>query len=352
MHPTNRFNTYMHEMHDVSTATEQLAALDLNLVVAFDALARERSVTRAAERMGLTQSAMSHALGRLRSLLNDPLLVRGRGGMVLTPRAESLVVPLRGGLVAIGRALGQPAAFEPKSARRSFAIASPDLFDVLAIPPLLERMRDEAPGVDLAVVPADPRRLADQLETGDVDVAIVPQIDDVRNRGSDAPDSGLRRRTLLRDGFACFVRAGHRCLAARTGKRGKNKPAQLSLDAYVGLSHALVSPTGEGLGFVDELLAKRGLRRRIALRVPHFHSALTIVAMSDLVLTAPTALVRLASTDIPVVALDPPLALPRHSVNMHWHERFSNDAGHAWLREMILQLAPRLAGGGSRSSER
>jgi DNA-binding transcriptional LysR family regulator len=335
----------MHDMHDDDRAsTDRLAALDLNLVVAFDAIARERNVTRAAERMGLTQSAMSHALGRLRTLLHDPLLVRGRGGMVLTPRAESLVVPLRSGLVAIGRALGQPAAFEPKSARRSFAIASPDLFDVLAIPPLLARMRDEAPFVDLAVVPAEPRRLADQLATGEVDIAIVPQIDEVPNRGSETAAWGLRRRTLLRDSFVCFVRAGHPCCSARGGRKSKrgSRPS-LSLDTYVSLSHALVSPTGEGRGFVDELLEKRGLRRRIALRVPHFHSALSIVAMSDLVLTAPTPLGRLASAHLPVVALEPPVALPKHSVNMLWHERFSNDAGHKWLREMLIQIAPRLA---------
>lgn len=334
---------YMHVMHEHGTSTEQLAALDLNLVVAFDALARERSVTRAAERMGLTQSAMSHALGRLRVLLDDPLLVRGRGGMMLTPRAESLVVPLRGGLVAIGRALGQPTEFDPKTARRAFTIASPDLFDILAIPLLLQRMRDEAPYIDLAVTPIDGRRLSDQLETGEVDVAIVPQVDEVRTQGADGGDSGLRRRTLVRDGFVCFVRQGHPCLSARRGKKGKGaSPSPLSVEDYASLSHALVSPTGEGRGFVDELLEKRGLRRRIALRVPHFHSALTIVAMSDLILTAPTPLSRLASPHLPVVAFEPPLRLPKHNVNLLWHERFSNDAGHKWLRDTLLELAPRL----------
>jgi len=341
MKPTHLFHTYMHDVHTSdSLSTERLATLDLNLVVAFDVLARERNVTRAAQRMGVTQSAMSHALGRLRELLADPLLVRSRGGMVLTPRAESLVVPLRGGLVTIGRALGQPSRFEAKSARRAFCIASPDLFDVLAMPPLLERIREEAPGVDMAVVPADARRLADQLETGEVDIAIVPQIDGLGNEQPTAAESGLVRRTLLRDGFTCFVRVNHPCLSAQRGRRRKKiAHATLSLDSFVALPHALVSPTGEGRGFVDQILEQRGLTRRIALRVPHFYSALAIVAKSELIMTAPTALSRLASADLPVVALRPPLPLPKHNVNLVWHERFSNDAGHRWLRELVADVA-------------
>jgi DNA-binding transcriptional LysR family regulator len=341
MKPANRFHVYMNAVHDTdSVSTERLAALDLNLVVAFDALARERNVTRAAQRMGVTQSAMSHALGRLRELLADPLLVRSRGGMVLTPCAESLVVPLRSGLVTIGRALGQPSRFEAKSARRAFCIASPDLFDVLAIPPLLERIREDAPGVDMAVVPADPRRLSDQLETGEVDIAVVPQIDGLRSEQPTGAESSLVRRKLLRDGFTCFVRVNHPCLFAQRGRRRKKAAhARLSLASYVALPHALVSPTGEGRGFVDQILEQRGLRRRIALRVPHFYSALAIVAKSELILTAPTALSRLASADLPVVALPPPLPLPKHNVNLVWHERFSNDAGHQWLRELVADVA-------------
>ena len=154
----------MNDIHD-------LVGVDLNLFVAFDALARERSVTLAARRLGVTQSAMSHTLRRLRELLGDPLLVRGQGGMVLTPRAEALVVPLRSSLVALGRTLTESTQFDPKTAERTFRLATPDLFDVLAIPPLLHRIRKEAPNVDLHVVPVQRRRLADELETGDVDLA-------------------------------------------------------------------------------------------------------------------------------------------------------------------------------------
>jgi DNA-binding transcriptional LysR family regulator len=327
----------MNQVHDVAPAApERLAAIDLNLVVAFDALARERSVTRAAHRVGVTQSAMSHALRRLRDLLGDQLLVRGRSGMVLTPRAESLVVPLRSSLVTLGRALTEPPEFEPASARRSFCIASPDLFDVLVVPRLLARIRNDAPGIDIRVITIDDERLADQLETGEVDVAITPLIDRTENGPVQEDAPGLLRRKILRDRFACLLRADHPVFGA--GRR-RSVPPALSLEAYAALSHVLVSPRGGGPGLVDEALQKHGLSRRIALRIPHFYAGLAIVAKSDLVLTAPAALGRLIPGDLPVVALRPPLRLPRHTVNLTWHERFTKDTGHAWLRRLVTEVA-------------
>jgi DNA-binding transcriptional LysR family regulator len=328
----------MNAVHDSVASLASLARTDLNLAVAFDALVRERNVTRAAQVVGVTQSAMSHALRRLRELLDDPLLVRGKGGMLLTPRAEALAVPVRSGLVTLARALLEPPSFDPASARRRFCIASPDLFDVLVIPSFLERIRQQAPGVDIAVQPVNEPRLAERLETGDIDVAVLPRIEEPAAEG--APDSGLVQRTLFRDSFVCLMRADHPALDSR-GARRRPKPARrtLSLELYAQLSHVLVSLTGEGSGLVDRALEQHGLRRRIALRIPHFYSALAIVAKSDLVLTAPSALAHVASAELPVVALAPPLRLPRHSVNLVWQERFSSDAGHTWLRGVLAEVA-------------
>jgi DNA-binding transcriptional LysR family regulator len=314
--------------HD-PTSPEQLSRVDLNLLVAFDALAHERSVTRAALRLGVTQSAMSHALRRLRDLLGDPLLVRGKRGMALTPRAESLVVPLRSGLVTLGRALVQPGRFDPASARRAFCVASPDLFDVLVIPRLLERVRREAPGIDVTIVPIAERGLHERLETGDVDVAIVPQVE-LPSTGAEVAPGGLVRSRLFRDRFVCFLRADHPAIRRKRA---------LSLATFTSLSHALVSPGGGGPGLVDQVLGEQGLSRRIALRLPHFYSALAIVADSDLVLTAPEGLARLIGRELPVVALPAPLKLPRHSIHMVWHERFSREAGHRWLRELVAAVS-------------
>jgi DNA-binding transcriptional LysR family regulator len=226
--------------------------------------------------------------------------------------------------------------FDPGTARRAFRIASPDLFDVLAIPSLLERVRREAPGVDIIVAPLAERGLLDKLEAGELDVAIVPQVDRPRAAEPEAGPAGLLQRRLFRDRFICLLREDHPVL-----KRRKT-PAKLSLREFVSLSHVLVSPSGEGPGFVDQLLSARGLRRRIALRIPHFYSALAIVAKSDLVVTAPNALGYLAPAALGVVAVGCPLPLPQHSVNLVWHERYSKDAGHSWLRERLLDLAREL----------
>lgn len=333
---------------------EQLAGIDLNLIVAFDALAREGSVTRAARRVGVTQSAMSHSLRRLRDLLGDPVLVRAGNGMALTPRAESLVEPLPSGLVLLGRALLTSIEFEPATARRAFCLATLDLFDVLVMPPLLARVRADAPSVDLKLVPGPglsvSATLSAQLETGEVDIAIVPRFDSTWSRHASAtlhrppkvaPEPaapGIVQKTLFRDGFTCLLRADHPALSQKATRGGAGRQ-ELSLETYLMLSHALVSPRGDAVGAVDEALEKRGLRRRIALSVPQFTSALAIVAKSDLVLTAPAALARVASAEQGVVALPPPLALPEHSVQMMWHERVSNDPGHRWLRGLVSDAA-------------
>lgn len=339
MNPTNVIHCRMSAVHDTADvgSPEHLAKLDLNLLVAFDALSRERNVTRAAQRTGVTQSAMSHALSRLRELLGDPLLVRGRDGMMLTPRAEALVVPLRSGLSILGRALAQPAIFDPGSARRAFRIASPDLFDVLVVPRLLQRIRTEAPGIDVVVAPLAERGLAERLESGELDVAVVPRVDPVGAAEPDRPPAGLMQSRLFRDRFVCFLRAGHPALSA--GMKAKRRALRLSVQTFSELSHALISPSGEGPGFIDQLLAERGLRRRVALRIPHFYAALAIVSKSDLVLTAPHALRYLTSEPSTVEVLECPLSLPKHSVNLLWHERYAKDPSHVWLRQLLSDVS-------------
>jgi DNA-binding transcriptional LysR family regulator len=337
MNPMTDSNSIMSSVHDDAHAVEELLPrLDLNLVVAFDVLMRERSVTRAAARLGVTQSAVSHALRRLRELLGDPLMVRSGQGMVLTPRAEALAVPLRSGLLTLGRALAQPATFEPSSARRTFTLALIDLFDLLVLPQLLRRVRREAPGVDLSVVSAADRLLSQRLETGEIDLALTVQTH-VADEPIAATGPGLLQTTLFRDGLVCLVRANHPALLAPRS-RARRKAASLSLETYVALSHVLVSPRGRGPGMVDEALVQRGLKRRIALRVPNFYSALAIVAESDLVLTAPAPLASLASPS-KVVTLPTPIPLPEHSVNLVWHERFGHEPGLRWLRERTIEAA-------------
>lgn len=315
----------MSEIHDLGS----LHRLDLNLLVAFDTLVHERSVTRAAERAGVTQSAMSHTLRRLRAHFDDPLLVRGATGMTLTPKAEALVVPLRGALVGVARALETPTPFDPAASTRELRVVAPDLFELLALPPLWARLSEAAPRARLSFQPPPPS-LADALETGDVDVAIVPVL--LGDRATDLgarTDPRLQRQTLFRDRFRCFVRVDHPSL----GGRKRMTPAR-----FAALDHLLVSPTGHGPGFVDGLLAARGLERRVALRVPQHASAVSMVAESDLVLTAPASLESVCD-EARVRSMAPPMPLPEHAITLVWHPRFTTDPAHRWLREQLGGIA-------------
>jgi DNA-binding transcriptional LysR family regulator len=297
----------------------------VNLLVALDAMLREGSVTRAAARLGVTQSAMSHALRQLRELLGDPLLVRGTGGMVLTPRAESLAVPLRRGLEDLKLALRDEPLFDPAAARRAFTIATNDAVGLLILPPLLDLFGREAPGIDLDVTPGDMPRYAHQLETGALDLALGAAFDA-------AP--GIRTRTLMAEQFACLVRADH-----------PEVKETLDLATYVRLPHVLISPRGEGQGFVDAALEPLGLRRRIALRIRYFLLAPIVVARSSLVLTAPRRISEILAEAFPLRVLRPPLELSDFTIVMAWHERFDNDPAQRWLRRSVVRAVETFTAG-------
>lgn len=320
MNPMTYARTDMSRVHDDVGA---LRGVDLNLLVAFDAVARTGNVTAAARVVGVTQSAMSHALRRLRALFDDPLFVRSPTGVSLTPRAEALVVPVRNGLLTLSRVLSDPAAFEPATSTRTFAIASVDLFTWVGAPGIVQRLAEQAPEVGLTVRPLG-SELGPQLETGQVDLGVVPMLDDPEpyDRGLQLAGS-LRTQVAFRDGYRCFVRASHPALAAakRIGKR-----------AYVRLDHVLVSPRGSGSGVVDRVLADAGLQRRIRLRVPSFPAALRTVAHSDLVLTGPTALEGLVPG---VRSLPVPVSLPKHAITLVWHPRVDADPAHRWFRTLV-----------------
>lgn len=299
--------------------SHELAGVDLNLLVALDCLTETRSVTRAAERLGVTQSAMSHTLRRLRALFDDPLMVRVGAGMALTPRAEALVVPVRAALRTLGRVLVEPEDFDPGSAVRTFRICAPDLFETLLLPRLWAQLSAAAPGVDLVVVPA-PLDRDRALATGELDVAIVPVQGDEPARGG----AESLRRTLFRDEMRCFLRRGHPLAA------------ELDLDGFCVAGHVMVSPSGRGPGVVDRVLARVGRERRVAVRVPSFASALSVVGGSDLVLTGPSSLERVCGAGI--VAADAPVPVPGHGVAMVWHRRFGGERGHTWFRGQLLEL--------------
>jgi DNA-binding transcriptional LysR family regulator len=305
----------------------QLGGFDLNLLVALDALLEECSVTRAAARIGITQSAASHALARLRELTGDKLLVRTREGMVPTTRAEAMRGPLRHALAAIAKTLADPDAFDPKTARARIFIGASDYVEIVLLPGVMARLAREAPGVEVRLL-TRAHAHAKELSTGRLDVAFAPTLP--------GPESqGIYAQELFRDRFVCVARRGHPLFRAKT----------LTPRAFAAAQHALVSPGGTEGGFVDDALERLGLRRSVTLATPHFLAGPHLVASSDLVLTIGERVASVVAKPLDLEIRNPPseLGLTGFGVTMWWHERTQSDPTRRWLRDVIVAEASRLS---------
>jgi DNA-binding transcriptional LysR family regulator len=298
-----------------------LARIDLNLLVALRALLAERSVTRAAARLGLSQPAASRALSRLRETFGDPLLVRTRDGLVPTPRAAALEAPLARLLDDVRDLVRRP-EFDPATARGRFALAAVDYVDAVLLPALAEALRARAPGIDLVSLPSprDPATALAALAEGRWDLQVM-------RFDGDAP-AGIYRRRLFGDDLVCMLRRDHPAL--RDG---------LTAETFAALDHVLITVTDDRPGPVDEALAARGLARRIAVRVPHFLAAPLVAARTDAVLTMPRLLAGMFADWLPVALAEPPLPLAGFEIVQLWHERRHGDPAHAWLRALVREVA-------------
>ena len=300
----------MQDLHD--------EALDLNLLMALDALLLERNVTRAAARVGLTQSAMSHKLRRLRELFGDDLLVGGRQGMVPTERALALAGPVRRGLLELRSAIRSTAPFDPATAQRDFTIISSDYADLVILPRVLEHLSRTAPGIGLRMRPPT-GAIHQALEDGSADLVM----------GRPVEGSGLRQRVVFEETLVVIVRPGHPAL--------DGDGTSLPLERYLELGHVMMSADDEP-GPLDQMLATRGLSRRIVLRTPYFVGLPFMVARSELVAIVPRGLAEEAATVVPLRILPPPVPLPSTRIMMTWHERAHRDPAHEWLRELARGL--------------
>lgn len=300
---------YIHNMHQT-----HLRSVDLNLLVALEALLEERSVTRAALRLGMSQPAVSRALGRLRSLFSDALLVDGPGGYLLSRRAEELQPALRQTLAGIGQML-DARPFNPGSSTGSVRLFMTDLHAVVLAPRLLARLAEEAPKLELDILPPGPA-LMDALANDDAD-AVVGVIDE-------AP-AGIHRRTLFEDRYATFMRTGH----PAAGRK-------LTLTRYLALDHLVVNVTGTGSAPVDEMLRAMGRSRRVAARVPNFFAAMEIVAASELVVTLAASLAGTAGCASRIVVMNPPVDPGHFNVSLLWHARHQESPRHVWLRQLVV----------------
>lgn len=305
-------------MQDIATMRQMdLSSIDLNLLKFFELLVRERSVTRAGLRLGLSQPAASRALGRLRTMLGDRLVVRGKLGLELTPRGESLAAPVAKLLDDV-RGIVSPAVFDPAAARGRITIASHDHLSLTVLGGLVTRLERLAPGLSLHIAqPAgDNVRLVEQ-GAADLALGIFETL----------PGS-LHRRGLYTDKLVCVLRSGH-----------PGGTDELSLARYVTLRHIAVTISGVGESAVDLALSNLGLNRHVALRVPHFLAGAMLVADSDMILTLPSHLARLLAQRMPLALLDLPLQLTPMSPAMIWHERVHGDPAHAWVRQQLVEVA-------------
>lgn len=304
----------------------RLEGVDLNLLLVLDALVSEESVTRAASRVGLSQPAMSHALARLRVLLDDRVLVRAGQRMRASAKAKSMARSVREGLGAFERALWGESAFDLATTERSIRIATADFGQLVVVPPLVAEVARAAPGVDLEVTTLA-SGIDRALVDGDVDLTL--DVGPAR-RPYTRRARGVLSTRLLEERFVCVLRRRHPDADLR----------RLTLARYAALPHVIVSPRGRVFGAGDAALAERGLRRHVLLTVPSFLAAANAVLGSDAVLTVAERAARtLPSRSFVVV--EPPIALEGFALHLRWHERQDADPFHAWLREAIVRVAAR-----------
>jgi DNA-binding transcriptional LysR family regulator len=308
-------------MRALPAAGVKLSAIDLNLLVVFDAVMQERSVSKAADRLALSQPALSHALARLRHMLKDDLFVRSPKGMVPTPRADELALPVRRALDELQHSL-EPTQFDPSTAARHFRLAVDNYAAIVLVAPLTARLAKAAPDVTLDFRPSGTLDLPDLLDRGQLDLSIGP-----------FTEQGERfsQQHLLTDRFVALLRKNH---AAVTRK--------LTIETFAALPHLDISSSRHETNFIDNALARRKLTRRIAVRAP-FLSAVRILARSDAVAVLPQRIARELTGYRPLVVCDLPFVSPEVTAAMTWPRWLDSQPAHRWLRDNVRAAASGLS---------
>lgn len=299
--------------------------LDLNLLRVFDAVMTEQNLTRAANRLAMTQPAVSNALKRLRDTLGDELLIRTAHGVKPTPRAEALWPTVRRALSELEEAVA-PTSFDVSTAHATFRMAMADATAALWLPILVRSIENEAPGLNVRMVPLTTREPRPMLLRGDIDLAIgffpgvVAQL-------AGGPDTPIRHERLYSGHYVCVMRKDHPLANAK-----------LTIDAYCAANHLLVSFSGRARGLVDEALTQLNRERRILLTVNQFFTAGRVVANSNLITVLPRHLIASTGMSGALIAKELPFGLPAVHIDMLWHERDARSPAHKWLREHLTAM--------------
>jgi len=295
-----------------------LSRIDLNLLVLFEVVREERHVGRAAARLHLSPSAVSHGLTRLRSLLEDPLFLRTPKGVVPTARADELALPVAEILTRVRQVVASATPFDPATSTRRFTIGAPDGNAAVILPALLASLREEAPLIDIGIRHLLPIGGLEVLETREVDVAVTAA------EPRDLP-ARFDHRLLQDETFVIAARRGHPFLARPT------------LEHYCALGHVLVSARGDARGFVDDFLAARGRTRRVALVVPHFLLALAALVETELIAAVPRSFAEKYAPRFGIESVAPPLPLVGSSLLLVTLKSAAADAGLQWLVAQLLR---------------
>jgi len=300
----------MHTMH--------IRDLDLNLLVVFEALFRERSVTRAAQDIGLTQGAMSHALNRLRTFFEDPLFVKTAEGMMPTAKGDQLGGTISELIASIRERVVAEAGFNPLTAQRAFVLCMTDMGELVFLPPLIRRLRKMAPRCTLRSVQGPLEQIEGMLSSGEADLVL----------GSiHAAPEGLYQQQLFVHSFVTLV-------SVRNRKIGKT----LTRAQFESMPQIVVSLTGRASAAYDSAFDAYGIRRNIFLTTPHFLAVPHLIdAQPDLIATVPLELGKVFSKLGTVRMLPPPVELPPFALRQHWHSRLNTDPANVWLRHLIKE---------------
>lgn len=294
-----------------------ISKIDLNLFTVFETIYSEGSVTRASQKLHLTQPAISHALARLRLIFDDPLFVRQGHAMVSTPLARNIIEPVRLALRGLEVTLTDAGKFDAACATNQFNLALRDVLESTVLPPLMQNICSQAPLVNVAAIQVERRELLSELAAGTLDLAIDMLLP--------LPNE-IRRQKIVQDDTVVLARQGHPVI------KGK-----LELESYLNAEHILASSRRKGMGLEDFELSRLGLQRRIRLRCQHYFAACRVVSQTDMLLTMPEGYARIANEQFGNQILPLPLPMPSWDVYLYWHQNVENDPANRWLRQQVIQ---------------
>ncbi|MGB0938392.1 MAG: LysR family transcriptional regulator [Colwellia sp.] len=306
-----------------------ISKVDLNLLIYLDVLLREKNVTRAASQLNITQPAMSNGLKRLRTLFNDPILVRTSDGMVPTERARSLAPTIRKVLLELEEALQGEEDFNENNSNRVFRLMASDYAASTLLPKILNLLNKAAPNVTIDVMTPSDVTFHD-VEAGKIDMAI--------NRFEELPQS-FHQKSVWRDSFSCLVSANNPVVS------------KFNLNSYLASKHVWVSKTGFGvgvgmnpndiqkLGWVDEALSRLGKKREIKVFTRNYHVAMQLAFEDNLIATLPTRAAQLYQSNNDYIILKPPFEVPEMELKMIWSPLLHHDASHVWFRQLVMEAA-------------